>query len=145
MELGQGERCGCDHVSAKRSGARLKYQYPGRLQELDSGEKGPRAQPDNEKRFNQAGDTFVLNPNPAAMAADSLPVILWRENDDVVLHNDYLDFSNRTQGPGEKLQKSLSLFFTAHVLVASSFVEANVGRPESGSSPLLPVTGKGFV
>ena len=127
MELGQGERCGCDHVSAKRSGARLKYQYPGRLQELDSGEQGPRAQPDNEKRFNQADAAFLLNPNPAAMAADSLPVILWRENDDVVLHSDYVDFSNRTQGPGEKLQNSLSTFFLPLIFGRRHFIEANVG------------------
>src|ERR1700719_373682 len=133
MELGQGECCGCDHVSAKRLDARLKYQYPGRLQELDSGEQGPRAQPDNEKRFNQAGAAFVLNPNPAATAANPLPVILWRENDDVVLHSDYVDFSNRTQGSGEKLQNSLNLFFHCCCWVNISFVEANVGRPESGS------------
>jgi hypothetical protein len=79
------------------------------------------------------------------MAADSLPAILWRENDDVVLHSDYVDFSNRTQGPDEKLQNSLSLFFTADVWSPSASLRQNVGRPESGSSPLLPVGDKGFV
>jgi hypothetical protein len=85
------------------------------LEELDSSEQGPSAQPDDQERFDQAGAPFVLNPYPVALASDFLPLILWRENDDVVLHNDYVDFSNRTQEPGEKLQNSLSLFFTADV------------------------------
>jgi len=111
MKLGQGERCGCDHVSAKRSGARLKYQYPAGLEELDASEQGPRAQPENKERFDQAGTAFILDPYPAALASNLLPVFLWRENDDVVLHNDYVDFSNRTQEPGEKLQNSFRVNF----------------------------------
>jgi hypothetical protein len=115
MELGQGERCGCDHVSAKPLGARLKYQESGGLEELDSREESPGTQPENQKRFDQFGCGFLFNPYPAALTSDLLPMLLRGENDDVVLHNDYVDFSNRTQEPGEKLQNSLSLFFTADV------------------------------
>jgi hypothetical protein len=97
------------------------------LEELDPSEESPCAQPDHQKRFNQAGAAFVLDPYPAASASDLLPVILGCENDDVVLHNDYVDFGNRTQQPVEKLQNSLRIVIRSWWLIALSFVRSTCG------------------
>ncbi len=88
MELGQGERCGCNHVSANLVNARLKYQDSRGPEEFDSCEKGPGAEPENQERFDQAERGFAFNPYPTALTPDFLPRLLWRETDDVVLHID---------------------------------------------------------
>ena len=88
MEWGQGERCGCDHLSEKPAGARLKYQYPRRSEELDSSEYRPCAQPEDQERFDQAGGSLLLNPDPGPSTSDCRPLFLWRKIDDVALHID---------------------------------------------------------
>lgn len=97
IELGQGERCDGNHISAKLVNARLKYQDPRGPEEFDPCKKGPGSEPENQERFDQPERRLAVNPYPTALTPDFLPRLWWRETDDVVLHIDCLNFNSRTR------------------------------------------------
>ena len=134
MELGQGERCGCDHVSAKPSGARLKYRYASGPKELETGEERPCAEPEDQQRFDHAECGFIFDPYPAALAPDFLPVLLRIEIDNVVLHIDWSNFINRTQARCEKLHNSAEILLQRESRVARRADGLGPGPPDSTAS-----------